>query len=973
MFKRIVLCLLAVAAAFAQQTAIIQGRVTDESGAVIPGANVTISGERGFAKTVSTNETGLYMAAGLTPGKYTVRAVLPGFTPGEATVDVSGTKTVDLALNVALEKQEVTVKEDAAPQVSVAPEENAGALVLRGTDLDALPDDPDDLESDLQALAGPSAGPNGGQLFIDGFSGGRLPPKASIREIRINQNPFAAEYDRLGFGRIEILTKPGTDRFRGQAFFGFSDDTLNSRNPYAPNKAPFQQRQYGGNLSGPLSKKSSFFFDFDRREIDDNAVINATILDPTTFAPTQYGQAIVTPHRRTSLSPRVDYQLTTNNTLVARYTYTESNLDNAGIGQFSLLSRAYNTGTKQHTFQLTETSVLGAKVVNETRFQFMRNSNDLLGNNTIPTINVLEAFTGGGSQVGHSYNDENHWELQNFTSIAQGSHGIKFGVRVRGLSLNDYSPNNFGGSFTFAGGFAPLLDSNLNPILDASGNPETGSITSIERYRRTLLLQQQGLSAAQIRALGGGASQFTMAAGNPLASLNQFDFGPFFQDDWRVRPNFTLSLGLRYETQTNMHDWTDFGPRLGFAWAPGSRGGKQGKTVIRGGFGMFYDRFSENLVLQTLRYNGVNQQQYVVINPDFYPNIPAASTLANSVQQQTIHEAASNLRAPYTLQTAIGVERQLPKNTTFALTYTDTRAIHLLRSRNIAAPVNGETPAGTNALYLYESSGVLHQHQMIANVNSRINRKISLFAFYVLNKAESNTDGAGTFPADQYNLSTEWGRSSLDIRHRFMLGGSILAPGNVRFSPFVIAHSGQPFNITVGRDLNGDTLFTDRPAFATDLTGPGVVDTPWGAFNPNPIAGQTIIPRNFGEGPGYFSVNLRLSRTWGFGSSASPRPDGMPGGGGGPRGGGGRGGPGGMRMGGGGGMRGIFGGDTTEKRYNVTLSISARNLFNTTNAGLPIGNLSSTLFGVSNTLAGGFGPSSSAGNRRVEMQLRFSF
>jgi hypothetical protein len=287
--------------------------------------------------------------------------------------------------------------------------------------------------------------------------------------------------------------------------------------------------------------------------------------------------------------------------------------------------------------------------------------------------------------------------------------------------------------------------------------------------------------------------------------------------------------------------------------------------------------------------------------------------------------------------------------------------------------------------FQYESDGVMNQNQLITNLNTRFNRKISLFSFYVLNNAKSNTDGAGTTPANQYDLSSEYGRSARDVRHRFMLGGSVTAPWNVRLSPFIIANSGSPFNVTIGRDVNGDTVFTDRPALATDLTRPSVVVTPFGAFDTLPAPGQAIIPRNYLEGPGSFTVNLRMSKTFGFGEKATANAAAAAGGGafgGGPGGdrggrggggGGGRGGAGGMRMGGGGGGPFGEGGGGSEKRYNFTFSVSARNLLNHVNPGQPIGVLSSDRFGLSNSLAGGFGDRSAANNRRLEFQLRFSF
>jgi hypothetical protein len=314
----------------------------------------------------------------------------------------------------------------------------------------------------------------------------------------------------------------------------------------------------------------------------------------------------------------------------------------------------------------------------------------------------------------------------------------------------------------------------------------------------------------------------------------------------------------------------------------------------------------------------------------------------------------------------------------------------MLLQRDINAPLPGTYVAGlpdsgvrpygdVGNIFQYESAGLLNQKQWITNVNSRMNRNISIFTYYVLNYANSNTDGASFSPADPYNLALDYSRAAYDVRHRFVLGGSIVAPKAIRFSPFIIAHSGAPFNVTTGRDLNGDTLFNDRPAFAADPNAPGMIHTEYGVFDPNPKPGEVFIPRNFGDGPSAFTVNLRLSRTWGFGPSRSANSmtqsggSGRRGGGRGPGGQGGPGGMGGMRMGGGGGFRGMFDGGSTEKRYNLTLSAQARNLFNHLNPGQPIGNLSSPQFGTANSTATGFGPGGSANNRSLEFALRFSF
>ncbi len=470
-----------------------------------------------------------------------------------------------MTLKIATEQQQVTVQGDATTTVNVDPTQNVGQLILRQAEIDALPDDPDDLLADLQALAGPSAGPSGGQIYIDGFTGGRLPPKESIREIRINQNPFSAEYDKVGFGRIEILTKPGSDKFRGQVFYSDTDSVFNSRNPYSTNKPDYFSRQYGGNVSGPINKRASFFFDFEARDIDDNAIIAAQILSPSLLI-SPLNTSIVVPNRRYVFSPRLDYQLSTNNTLVARYSFQRSNEQNAGIGVFDLPVRAYSTTNDEDSIQITETSVIGTKVVNETRFRAMRDHTSSVSTNLDPAILVSQAFDTGGSQVGNTYQNEKNFEITNLTSIAKRrTLPSSSGLRSRTDMLESVSPNNFGGTFVYNTGTGPQLDANNMPVLDSSGNPVTMTLTSLQRYQRTLILQNLGLPPAQIiKALGGGPSQFSIAAGNPKATVSQTDLGPFIQDDWRLKPNITLSLGLRYEWREHARATTRIGRR---AWA----------------------------------------------------------------------------------------------------------------------------------------------------------------------------------------------------------------------------------------------------------------------------------------------------------------------------------------------------------------------------------------------------------------------
>jgi hypothetical protein len=581
---------LSIVTGFAQQPGSLRGQVTDEFGGALVGATVTAVNQTGVEKSTVTNEEGNYVISGLTPGAYTVRAVANGFAVFEATdVEITAARRdpLDIKMSVTIEEQKVTVSGDQR-NISTDAESNADAIVLRGKDLDALPDDPDDLAAALSALAGPSVGPNGGQIYIDGFTGGRLPPKEAIREVRVSQNPLNAENDRPGFGRIDILTRPGYDRWRGSANFNFNDEAMNARNPFAPVRDSFQTRLFGFTLSGPIqTKKSSFFLDFQRREVDDNDVVNALVLDPT-LNTVRFNQTILQPRRFLTFSPRFDYAINQNHTIVARYTYSRSSLENSGVGGFSLPTRAFNTENQQHTFQITETAVLNPKVINETRFQLIRSHNEQNGDNTLPTIQVLDAFTGGGSQIGLSFNRDTRWELQNYSTATWfPNHVFRFGVRLRGVKITDVSRNNFGGTFVF---------------------------TSLDEYRRLLL----GDPTAR-------PTQFTLAGGEPEASVSQTDFGAFFQDEWRLRPNLSLTLGLRYEKQSNIDSKFNFAPRIFFAWAPGGTstgnigqfGAGQPAFVVRGGVGIFYDRFTEQNTLGALRFNGVTPAALQHLEPGF--------------------------------------------------------------------------------------------------------------------------------------------------------------------------------------------------------------------------------------------------------------------------------------------------------------------------------------------------------------------
>jgi hypothetical protein len=946
------IALLSAPAVLVTQTAILRGTVTDESGAIVQGATITLTDIAGTARTAVSGNDGSYSISGVAPGEYTAQGSAQHLKAGPIKVTIGiGGQTLNLSLKVALAKQEVNVDEQVST-VSLDPASNASATILKGADLESLSDNPDDLINDLIAIAGPGAGPGGASVFIDGFTGGLVPSKEAIREIRINQNPLSAEYDKIGVGRIEILTKPGTNQFHGSQAFNFANDFWNSRNPYAQQKAPFLMAEYRGNVSGPAGKHASYVVDWRRDAVDNGSVINGTTLDPATLniiGP--YTNVFKVAQRRWNINPRLDYQIGANNTATVRYTHSHVDIPASGVGGFNLIARGAHTATSGDEIQATETSVFAANKVNEIRFRFSQTRNETAPNTPGPAIQVLGAFNGGGYTGGHSFDTTNNLEFQNNVSIVHGAHSFRLGVRLRRTTDDNLAPQNFAGTFTFGGGTAPLLDANNRPVFDASGQSVLTSITSIERYQRTLLLQALGLPSSQIASLGGGATQFSLTAGNPALSASQLDISPFVQDDWKVHRTLTVSLGFRYEAQTNIGDHHDFAPRVAIAWSP------RMKTVIRAGAGMFYDRFALANTMTALRGTGIREQQYVITNPGFFPAIPAAASLVGLQSAQVRQQISGNLTAPTYYQSIVTVERQLPFNTTAAVSYANTHGLHMLHSRNINAPLlgtydpavpgSGAYPLGpVGAVYLMESPGIYNQNQFILNITARPNRYISLTGSYTLNRAMSNTDGLGTFAANPYSSFGEYGPASTDVRQRLNLNGTINTKWNVAFNPLLNLVSGPPFDITAGRDVYGTTLFNARPGIANDPNKPGVIPTAYGLLDPNPTPGEAILSRNHGRGPGTAQFNLRVSKTFNIGPPLEQA----------------------AQNGGRGAVR---------RRYNLTFLMESENLLNHNNPGAITGNITSPIFGHANQAAaggGGFGGfSESANNRRLEFQTRFTF
>lgn len=1004
-----------ISTAWAQQnTGSIKGSVTDQLGSLVTNARVVLKDDRGSTTSITSSAVGVYEFKNLRPGNYEVRVVSPGFVAYEEkaiTVAAHKTTTVDVQLAVEVEQQEVTVD---GRTVSTDSDNNANAIVLRGRELDALPNDPAALQAALQALAGPTEGGaegGGAQVKVDGFSGGQIPPKEAIREVRINNNPYSAENEFPGWGGIEIFTQPGSDKWHGGASFDFNDESLNSRNPFTTRRAPFQQRSFGFNLSGPIiAKKASFSTYFNRWKSDSNSIVNATILDPVTLRPLSINQSFVTPSTNTYGNARLDYKLNKKHTLVGRFQYWISNQDLQGIGGFSLPTRAFKGKQSNYTLQITETAMLNEKTINETRFQYLRGNFERSSVSAEPALNVMDSFFGGGSQTGQTADLQKRLEIQNFTSWTSGNHFLKVGGRFRWIGIDSISPGNFGGTYTFAGGLGPQLDSNDQIVLDPVTNqPKLIELASLERYRRTLLFQRQGLTPSAIRSLGGGATQFSIASGDPLAEVSQRDVALFFQDEWKVSPFFTLSPGIRYENQNNVNSNYNIAPRLGFAWSPMFGGGKKAsatsvdpkaaptatataattaattpapaaaqkpqgppKTVFRGGVGFFYNRVSEDLTLQSDRYDGVTQQQYLVTDTavlNLFPLIPSTTLLEAFAQPQNRRVKSDDLSPVMSFRAMFTVERQLTKAIKLSAAYSHSSNYRTQRLVNINAPLggtfipgvptSGTRPLGNAAgnIFEYQATGHSRGNSLNINFNGMI-KKANFWGGYTFSKSR-NTDGGTTGASyDAYDYSQEFARTAGNLSFMYF-GGYYPGPHGININLFSIASSGQAYNITTGRDTNGDTAFSERPAFATDLTKPGVVLTPLGAFDPNPAPGTPVIPRNFGRGPAFFWVNMNIEKVFKLGKAIEPKAPASP-----PQ--------------------------TTsanapqppakkppvQRPYTLGFSMSVQNLFNRNNEAAPIGNMTSPYFLKSASPSNNFtfGPGGgSGGNRTINLRVRFSF
>lgn len=1000
----------------AQSTGTLRGTVTDPSGAAVVGATVTVTSSAGQAVTATSNATGAYEVRGLAPGQYQVTTNAAGFqqfqNPAVA-IAAGSAKTLDMPLAIQVEQQQVQVNAE-SQALDVSPENNADAIVIKGSDLDALPDDPDELQADLQALAGPSLGPNGGQMYIDGFTAGELPPKSSIREIRVNSNPFSAEWDSLGYGRIEIITKAGGGQTHGSFFVLGNTKGLNTGDPYVnwftdpatgklTDPVPgYYTLQYNGSIGGSLGKNASYFISAQQRRITNAAL--AALYDPTTFAATESGAAVSQPRITTQISPQIAFNLSKNNTLTFRYSYERNHLQNGGVSEFLAPTTAFNQNSYENSVQVSDTQVFGTKLVMDTRFQFNGEYSSSIPVSNAVTISVPGYVTLGGSAAGSNKATTQNYELQNYLTYTSGKHTLMFGARSRDTQADSTQVAGSNGAFAFENQLQfqaaeQFLAANPGQPLPVADVPQTFTLTTTSN---------------------GG-----------FAAVNVFDTGLFIQDDYRWKPNVTLSTGLRFESQTDVSDHRDWAPRVAVAWGVGKTKTGSPKFVLRGGWGMFYQRFGQGNLTTLERHNGVEEVNYLVHSPNFFPNVPSPSQL----QLQTgltpsVDTLAPNFHVPYTMETAFSVEHQLTHNTTLTINYLNGRGVKQMYTTNINAPTVASdfTVRPLAALYgntnvmQFTSGGIYKQNLLSTSINVRAGARLSLSGNYTLSYA--NATASSVIFADDPEL--DYGRASFNPRNRVFAAGNITLNHGFTLSPFITAQSGSPYNVGGAPDylLNGGS---NRPMITQQQTNaPSSTCAPncptqtiysfpgqpfnlenWSVVNgtttySGPLSEQAIVaqmvPLNYLINPGNVSFNLRVAKVFSFGrpreatnnangpNGQGGRGFGGPGGPGGGGDGGGRGGEGGGGRGpggggfgggrggfggGGGGRGGRGGGAQSGHRYTLTLSANARNLLNIANPGPRQGADSSPYFQRSTALAQA--GATTTYDRQISLQAVFNF
>jgi hypothetical protein len=762
----------------------ISGVVQDQAGATISGAQVELSGPNTSAPhSTATDQTGRFEFKRIAPGKYQLQVSEVGFEPTtlDLTVGPQSPAPLQVVMAVASLRQETTVTSEPA-KISTEAGDNKDTVALSEQSLSNLPVFDQDYIGAMSRFLDPgSVGTSGVSLVVNGMEVNNLGVSPSaIKEIKINQDPYSAEYQRPGRGRIEVTTKPGSPEYHGTFNFIFRDAHLNARDPFALTRPPEQRRIYEGFLSGPVrrSKKTSFLFSVSRKEENLQSVVVAQGLSGAIRA------NVPAPSRTLLLAGQISHSLSDTNTFSIRESLLIESVNNQNVGGTTLPEAGVNTRNMEEEITYSQQTVLSPRLVNNFRLLLGVEKQTAASVTRARRIVVLDTLTGGGAQADY-LRTEYHAQLMETLAYSADKHLIKAGINIPDLSRRGFD-NNLNSAGTF--------------------------------YFSTLTDYAQGRPFSFVQQKGNGHIVFLEKV-----------IGLFAQDEYHLRKNLMLSVGLRYDWQNYFHDHNNFAPRFSFAYAPGNNQ----KTVLRGGAGIFYDRSGARPIQDILLFNGSRLRQYVILNPP-YPD-PLNGNL--TAQPVSVTRLEPNIRIPFTIQYSFSLEHQLQKSTSLAVTYLGSRGVAQFLSRDINAPLPPSyllRPDPTiGVLREIESEGRRVTDSLEITLRGKATRFFSGMAQYRLASAHDNTSGITYFPPNAYNLSGEWGRSDFDRRHRFELLGTI-NPGKLfNLGVSVSLYSGQPYTLTTGRDEFRSGTANARPAG---------------------------VPRNSLQGPAYADLDLRWSR-----------------------------------------------------------------------------------------------------------------
>jgi hypothetical protein len=773
-----VLCVLLSNGAASQGFVTVNGVVDDEAGLAVPGVALTlIDVASGVSREAVTDGSGRFVFEQVASGRYALNAEVSGFQRVEmaVTVGTDAPPPVRIRLKIALE-EEVTVTGTLSTD-PLAAERNAAATELDPEALRGLPTDGQDVLSLVGNFLSPALGRT--SIVVDGAEGDGLdPPPSAIHRVFINRNPYSAEFKRPGRARIEIVTERGSRRyFRGTSALFVRNSALDARHPFATTRPDLDRRVFEATLGGPLPGKGLSFFGSAQRFVNrDEAVVNArTLAGPLV-------ENLLTSERRANALARLDWRRGAH-AFTARYDALNDLEPNHGVGGLRLADQGFRTLERRQGLQLASHEVFSAALVNDLRVdlnQSRRQDGDAARG---PAVVVAGAFIGGSSQIFRTAHNASA-QIQEIATLGLGSHVLRVGGRVRPAWIDAFDASNFGGTFEFSdlSAFARAV-----PVL------------------------------------------FRVERGSHDVSFSRYETSAFVEDAIRIGSHVGVTIGLRHDFESRGPTSNAFAPRLSVAFAPGG-----GRTVVRGGAGMFVERLSDSAIERASLVDGTRLREIVIANPP-YPD-PFGGQTPISTLPASIVRIDPALETPSLVQAGVGVERALWRKTFLTIEYEHLKGDGLFRSRNVNAPQPGSDrrpePALLNVNQI-ESTGTRQGDALTATFRGRIQEFRGTMQ-YVLSKTTDDTSGPFSLPADNYNLAAERGRADFDRRQRFTLAGAYEWPQSAwRLGAVLTLASGAPFDITTGSDDNHDLSANDRP--------PGVT-------------------RNTGRGPGLAQIDLRISK-----------------------------------------------------------------------------------------------------------------